>query len=160
MSILYNLLVQALPILLGIALMLIINTMKFGQSKIKIKSSPEIVEEETGEEADAIQSHDQKKSAELCEFEKEVRDRLIENGYMRGEYFDGKVCKIAFDSLGIIECRRLKYLGDLARQNRCMKLSIFAKERKDFLRHLLHFGPSSGILLSYLASYKVEVFGG
>ncbi|MGA3020874.1 MAG: hypothetical protein ABSD68_02915 [Candidatus Micrarchaeales archaeon] len=158
MSVLYNLLVQTLPILLGITFMLIINAMRFRQSRIRIKSSPEMICDEIGKD-NIIQINSQKKNAELCEFEKEARDRLIENGCMRSENFDGNVRKIAFDNLGIIECGRLKDLRDLVRQSQCRKLCIFVKERKGLLRYLLHFGPSSGVLLSYLVSYKVEVFG-
>jgi hypothetical protein len=152
MSVLYDFLMQTAPILLGIAFMLIINALKLGQSKIRIRSQSDAAAEVCSLKP-AIEEPD------CSRFEREARDRLIENGCMRGDDFKGNVRELAFDRLGIIECGRLNGLADLARQNRPARLNIFTSDRKDLLRSILHFGPDSGVLLSYLEGYRVDVFG-
>ncbi len=154
MSVLYDLLVQTAPILLGIAFMLAINALKLGQSRIRIRSSPDSAVEAGCENPEHTET-----VPDFSEFEREARDRLIESGCMGGGDFYGKVRDLAFDKLGIIECGRLNELGDLARKKHPTGISVFASDRREVLRHALHFGPDSGVLLSYLCRYRVDVFG-
>ncbi len=154
MSVLYDLLVQMAPILLGIAFMLAINSLKLGQSRIRIRASPYVASEAVNGKPYIAET-----DLDSSEFEREARDRLIEKGCMGGDDFDGKVRDLAFDRLGIIECGRLNQLNELSAKNSQGILSVFAGDRRELLRHVLHFSPDSGVLLSYLDRYKVDVFG-
>lgn len=157
MNAIYSLLIQTTPILLGIAAMLMINAMKLGSSKIRIRSQSEIRDEGTRIGiSNMFECHD---AGVESGFEKEVRDRLIENGCMGNERMSKNLRKLGFERLGIIEGGRLKDLAGMIKQSSCGRLSIFANDREDLLRHVLHFSPSSGVLLSYLANYKVDVSG-
>jgi len=153
---------QLTPILLGIMFLLAVKKIKMHGKGIRISSCSEVPEKGVCHDSGFLPvSENTEKRCGLHKkvFEKEVHDLLIQNGLFDRNAFDKEMHKLAFEKLGIIDERKLRYLNVYLKTRPCKKLRVYATDTRRLLNYLLCFEYDSGLLLSYLANYNIEFLG-
>lgn len=157
-NLLFAYVVQFAPVLFGIAFVALMKSIRLKEEKIVLRHSAGLGQKKEIQ----TELHDKNPRSEDArgqDFEKYAYDTLIENGLMAGGARDKNIRELAWERLGLADIKEIQSLAGAMKPGRHGKLILFAPEHKTLLRLLLSFKNPSGILLSYLAGYRLEVTG-
>lgn len=155
---------QLLPILAGIAFMLIIRHVAIAKDRIIIRTvdmpkSTRLVEHQM--RTDLAYSRGKPRiheieSARDAAFEREAYDALLVKGLATKNKSGNLLRKLALQKLGMADVSWFSRLANLAAVQNGARLTVLVLNRAELMKHLLTFGGDSGILLQYMAGYALE----
>jgi hypothetical protein len=155
---------QFLPILAGICFMLVIKNVAIAKDRIVIgvSEAPAAIKTDKNR-AEAMEQRKLRGSAPTSEsvrdsfFEREAHDELLVNGFMPESGPAESLRRQALAKLGMADMDWFVKHEVKSLSRSCPELTLFVLDRKELLRHLLRFGGDSGLLLQYLAGYRLSV---
>lgn len=156
-SLLLTYLIQFAPVIFGILFVIAMRSLRLMEDKIVLRHSvsPRLYASEKTPLDLYKGSDDEHKHT----FEHEAYDALVENGLVDRNLQRRNVSELALEKLGFVDIRELPRFAKNQKLSAHTSLRLFTPDQKELLQILLSFKDPSGILLSYLAEYKLEVVG-
>ena len=154
-------LVQFAPVAIGAVIMLLLKEIRPREAKIKL-----VIREGVQETDGRCQDNCIRMGGASKEFTEELHwnafkqrtyDELILKGLLKGN-FDGRSTAVAaFERLGMLAIDDVHRLNTYLVKSKPESLRIYSPCHAQLMRNLLSYYGQSGLLLAYLADYRLEV---
>ena len=151
-------LVEFAPIALGVLFVILMRSLRLGESKIVLRHSASL-DRSGSEKAPIHLGKTREEDSHRATFRRKAYDALVQNGLMGSDMRTGSIEDMALERLGLVDALEFPRMMKNLKTNRSGRLTMFASERKEPLRFLLSFKNPSGMLLSYLAEHRFDLVG-